>query len=232
MSCQRPACRAWCAAARPGSAPRGHHRAPPPAWSHRDVGRGHHRGQRQPVPPQGEVDLGPWLATIDGICANMVPRVGTHAGRVHARARPLQPARPSRAGPAPPGGVARTPWPWPTRPAAATPWLGSRSPTPGQAAAARGGGMGHVDDRGQAVAGRDGADPATPPRMGRRWQQGLSGRPQLLRDKLVYESGHGAGSSPAHPQRAKRRRAVIGGLEGFPGFSSCRLSPVGCRRDR
>ena len=38
-----------------------------------DVGGGHHRGQRQPATVAGQVELGPGLATIDGICAHLVP---------------------------------------------------------------------------------------------------------------------------------------------------------------
>jgi hypothetical protein len=51
--------------------------------------------------------------------------------------------------------------------------LPHRSPAPEQAAAPRGRGAGHVDDRGEAHASRDGADPAAPPGTGRRWQERL-----------------------------------------------------------
>jgi len=39
----------------------------------RHVGGGDHGGQRQPAAVADQVELGPWLATIDGICANVVP---------------------------------------------------------------------------------------------------------------------------------------------------------------
>jgi hypothetical protein len=38
-----------------------------------DVGRGDHRGQRQPADLTDQVELAPRLATIDGICAHLVP---------------------------------------------------------------------------------------------------------------------------------------------------------------
>ena len=52
---------------------------------------------------------------------------------------------------------------------------------------------------GEARASRDGADPVDPPGTGRRWQERLGNRPQLVRGKLLYKSGHGAG--PSHPTR-------------------------------
>ena len=126
---------------------------PPPGWGqHRgdiiqdrgehghvgDIGRRHDRGQRQPAPLTGEVDLGPRLAAIDRICAYVVPRVW----RAHwpsPRSRATSPTGPQdRAGPTPPGGVARTPRPWPTRSTGATPSLASRSQVPGLAGAAKG----------------------------------------------------------------------------------------------
>ena len=62
--------------------------APPPSWrtdrrdvlhdhlEHGgvvDVGGGHHRGQRQPAIVADQVELASRLATIDGICAHLVP---------------------------------------------------------------------------------------------------------------------------------------------------------------
>src|SRR6266542_4356178 len=66
----------------------------------------------------------------------------------------------------------------------------------------RRGGTDQVNDRGEAVAVRDGADPATPPRARWRWQQGLNHRPQFLRDQSVNESGH----SPESWHRQPRER--------------------------
>jgi hypothetical protein len=82
--------------------------APPPRWrAHRrdgvdnglqhghvnDVGGGHRGGQRQPVAVADQVELAPRLATIDRICANLVPSaLGAHAHGVHAGPRPVQPA--------------------------------------------------------------------------------------------------------------------------------------------
>ena len=38
-----------------------------------DVGGRDGRGQRQPVPVAAQMELAPGLATIDGICAHLVP---------------------------------------------------------------------------------------------------------------------------------------------------------------
>jgi hypothetical protein len=104
----------------------------------RDVGRRHDRGQRKPAPLAGELDLGPRLAAIDWICANVVPRVW----RAHwpsPRSRATSPTGPpDQAGPAPPDGAARTPRPWPTRSTGAMPSPASHSQVPGLAGAATG----------------------------------------------------------------------------------------------
>jgi hypothetical protein len=73
------------------------------------------------------VDLGPRLAAINRICANVVPRVW-RARWPSPRSRATSPAdRPDRAGPAPPSGVARILQPWPTRSSGAMPSPASRS---------------------------------------------------------------------------------------------------------
>jgi hypothetical protein len=100
------------------------------------VGGGDHCRQRQPTTVANEMELAPRLATIDGICAHMIPRVW--------RARSWCPRSPATspggrvrpAGPAPPGGVARTHRRWPTRSGGASRSTASRSQARGRAAAA------------------------------------------------------------------------------------------------
>jgi len=38
-----------------------------------DVGGGHHHGEREAAALADHMQLGPWLAPIDRICADMVP---------------------------------------------------------------------------------------------------------------------------------------------------------------
>jgi hypothetical protein len=103
-----------------------------------DVGRRHDRGQRKPAPLAGEVDLGPRLAAIDRICANVVPRVW-RARWPSPRSRATSPTGPpDQAGPGPPDGAARTGPPWPTRSTGAMPSPATRSQVPGLAGAATG----------------------------------------------------------------------------------------------
>jgi integrase len=100
------------------------------------------------------------------------PPLGANAGRVHTDARPVQPARKTqpvkdlqvellehaRGGPL-------------VQPPPRRGWRAAAQLLSGQQAPG-GGCAGHVDDRGEAVAGRDAADPAAPPGTGRRWQEG------------------------------------------------------------
>jgi hypothetical protein len=103
-----------------------------------DVGGGHHRGKRQPAPVADQVQLAPRLATIDWICANVVPR----AWRARSwcprwpATSPADPAR--RAGPRPPGGAGRTRPRSPTRPGGASTSPASHSQARRRAAAATG----------------------------------------------------------------------------------------------
>jgi len=64
----------------------------------RDVDSGHRCGKRQPVPLTDELDLGPWLAAIDRICANVVPPrlARTLAESTLARDQSSRPCSPSR----------------------------------------------------------------------------------------------------------------------------------------
>jgi hypothetical protein len=59
-----------------------------------DIGRSHRRYQRQPLAVHPPVQLGPRLATIDRICANLVPRVLARTLMVSRLARD-QSTRPS-----------------------------------------------------------------------------------------------------------------------------------------
>jgi hypothetical protein len=100
------------------------------------VGGGDGRGQRQPAAVADQVKLAPGLATIDRICAHMVPRVW-RARSWCPRWPATSPAGPARpAGPTPPGGAGRTPRPWPTRSAGASRSRASHSQARGRAAAA------------------------------------------------------------------------------------------------
>jgi Bacterial protein of unknown function (DUF899) len=85
-----------------------------------DVGGGDGRGQRSPPPTQTRWSLDP-ACPIDGICADMVPRVW-RARSWCPRSSATSPARPARpADPGPPGGADRTRRPWSIRSAGATP---------------------------------------------------------------------------------------------------------------
>ena len=81
----------------------------------------------------------------------------------------------------------------------------SRSQAPGRAAAATGGGAGHVDDRGQAVAVRNHTVPAAVGRPGRGWQQRLDDRPQPVRHQVVNENRHRVQACHTVVKGAKRR---------------------------
>jgi hypothetical protein len=84
------------------------------------------------------VDLGPRLATIDGICANMVPHAWP-ARWPNPRSPATSPAGPARrAGPRPADGAAQIPPRWPTRQGGARRSPASRSRAPWQAAGAMG----------------------------------------------------------------------------------------------
>jgi hypothetical protein len=139
----------------------------------RDVGGGDHRGQRLPGRVAGKVDLGPGLATIDGICANVIPpRLARRlAESTLARDQSSRPARPSRSR------ISR--WSCSNTPAllehAGVGPLVEPPPRGRWRAAAElvcwqeppwGGGAGHEHDRGEAVAVGDGAGPAAPARGG------------------------------------------------------------------
>jgi hypothetical protein len=104
-----------------------------------DVGRRHYRGQRKPAPLAGEVDPGPRLAAVDRICAYVVPRAfGAHTGRVHAGARPVQPARQTKPVQHLLMEPLEHPGPWPTRSTGAMPSPASRSQVSGLVGAATG----------------------------------------------------------------------------------------------
>jgi uncharacterized membrane protein len=91
-----------------------------PSHGHvRNVGGGHRRGQRQPAPLTDELERGPRLATIDRICAYVVPRAWRARWPSH-RWRATSPAGPARrAGRGCRGGAGRTRPRWPIRSAAA-----------------------------------------------------------------------------------------------------------------
>jgi hypothetical protein len=102
-----------------------------------DACGGDRRGKGQPLSVADQVQLGPGLAAIDGICAHVVPAFGAHAPP-SPRWRASSPAGPARrAGQARRGTAGRTRPPWPTRPAAAMRSRASRSQARGRAAAAR-----------------------------------------------------------------------------------------------
>jgi hypothetical protein len=104
----------------------------------REVGGGHRRGQRQPLPLTDQLELGPWLAAIDRICADVVPRAW-RARWPSPRWRATSPAGPARrAGRGCRGAEPRTRPPWPTRQGDARRSPASRSPVPRRAAAATG----------------------------------------------------------------------------------------------
>jgi hypothetical protein len=158
------------------------------------VGGGDHRSQRQPTTVADQVELGPRLATIDRICANVVPRV-SRARLWCPRWPATSPAGPARpAGPRPQGGARRTPQPRRTRSAAASRSLGSRSQARGRAAAAKGWRCGPCtrSQRSSCDPRWCGADRRTGPGRGR--QQGLHQCPQLVGHEVINEDGHGAES--------------------------------------
>jgi hypothetical protein len=83
------------------------------------------------------VQLAPGLATIDRICAHMVPHVW-RARSWCPRSPSTSPARPAHpTDPGPPGGAGQTLPRWPTRSGAASRSPASRTRVPGPAAAAR-----------------------------------------------------------------------------------------------
>jgi hypothetical protein len=134
-----------------------------------------------PRPSQTSWILDPGLPRSTGFAPTWSPPTfGAHAGRVHAGARPVQPAllaepvedlqvqllEHARLGPfgkATPSGRRR----------AAAQFFGWQQPP-------WGGGARHIDDRGEAVAVGDGAVPAALGWPGREWQQRLDQPPQLV----------------------------------------------------
>jgi hypothetical protein len=173
-----------------------------------------------PLPSQARWSLDPGLPRSTGFAPTWSPAFGAHAGRVHARARPVQPARQTK-----PvqhlqmellehSGLGPLVQPAPRRRRQATAELHGRQQAP------RGRGTGHVDDRSEAVPIRDGAHPAAPPGTRRRWQQGLDDLPQVVRNELVYEGRHGARSCQSYPKGAKRRLSECceTGLWGLAGL--------------
>jgi hypothetical protein len=79
-----------------------------------DVGGGHHRSQRQPATIAHQVKLASRLATIDWICAHVVPRAWP-ARPWCPRSPATSPAGPARRGdPRPEGGVDQRRRRWPT----------------------------------------------------------------------------------------------------------------------
>jgi hypothetical protein len=158
-----------------------------------------------PCPSQTSWILDPGLPRSTGFAPTWSPALGAHAGRVHAGARPVQPAllaepvedveveplehaRLRPLGKPPPGGRWR----------AAAELLSRQQPP-------RGGGARHVDDRGKAVAVADGAASATIRRAGWRRQEGLDDRPQLVGDEPINKRSHGRESCQTDPKGAKRR---------------------------
>jgi hypothetical protein len=129
----------------------------------RDVGGGNRGSQWQPVAVADQVEFAPRLATIDRICAHVVP----HAWRARSwcprwpATSPPGLARP--ADPGPPSAVGRTRRRWPTRSGSASRSPLSRSRAPGPGAAAR----------------------------ERNRQQRLDQCPQLVRHKIISEGCHG-----------------------------------------
>jgi hypothetical protein len=113
-----------------------------------------------PLPSQTRWSLLPGLPRSTGICAHMSPHAWrARSWRPHSPATsPAGPPRP--AGPRPPGGARRTRRQRPTRASGARRSRASHSQAHVRAAAARGGGAGHVDDRGEAAAIGNGAVPA------------------------------------------------------------------------
>jgi hypothetical protein len=163
-----------------------------------DVGSRHRRGQRQAVPLADQVNLGSGLATIDGICADVVPPVWRARWR-SPRWRATSPAgRPARGGRGPQGGAGRTRRRWPTGPGAPGGGCRAAAELLGGQEGPGGGGAGHEHQRGQAVAVGDGAVPAAVGWAGWGWQQGFDERPQVVGDELLNEAGHGADHAISH----------------------------------
>ena len=168
--CQQPACLAGSAAGPTGYAPR-ERRPEPPGTRSRP-------GGWPPSPPRSAAARAPrrpggssTLACHDrpDLRQRGPPSLRAQAGRVHARPRPLQPARQpepvedvevQRLEHASLGPLVQPP-PASRRRAAAQ--LTGRQEPP------RGGGPRHEDDRGEAAAVRDGPPPPTPPGSRRMW---------------------------------------------------------------
>ena len=95
----------------------------------------HYRGQRQPTTLADQVQLAPGLATIDRICAHVVPRVWRARSwcPYSPATSPAAPAHPTD--PGPPGGADQTRRRWPTRSGGASRSTASCSRVPGPAAA-------------------------------------------------------------------------------------------------
>jgi hypothetical protein len=159
-----------------------------------------------PLPSQTRWSLLPGLPRSTGFAPTWSPHAWpARSWCPHSPA--TSPAGPARPGdPRPGGGADQTPRRWPTRSGDASRSPASRSPALGRAAAARGGGPGHVHDRGQAGPIRDGAVPTAVgrPRWGR--EQRRHQRPQLIRYEVVSKSRHGARSCQANP---KERNDVL-----------------------
>ena len=173
-----------------------------------DVGRRHDRGQRQPAPLAGEVDLGPRLAAIDRICANVVPRVW-RARWPSPRSRVTSPAGPpDQAGPAPPDGAARTPRPWPTRSTGAMPSPASHSQVPDWQEPPRGRGAGHVDDRGETATIRNRSPSAAIPRARCGRQQGCDHLPELVGNQVLSKGRHDQKLRQSRPRERNDALAV------------------------
>ena len=143
-----------------------------------------------PLPSQARWILDPGLPRSTGFAPTWSPAFGAHTGRVHARARPVQPARQTK--PVQhlqvellehPGlGPLVQPAPRRRRRAAAK-FLDWQEPP-------RGGGAGHVDDCGETVAIRNRSPSAAIPgaRCGR--QKGCDHLPQLVGNKVLSKGRH------------------------------------------
>ena len=170
-----------------------------------DVGRRHDRGQRQPAPLAGEVDLGPGMPRSTGFAPTWSPAFGAHTGRVHTRARPVQPARQTK--PVqhlqmellehPGHGPLVQPAPCRRRRPAAK-FLDWQEPPRGQ-------GAGHVDDRGETATIRNRSPSAAIPRARCDRQQGCDHPPQLLGNKVLSKGRHDQKLRQSRPKGAKRR---------------------------
>jgi hypothetical protein len=171
-----------------------------------------------PLPSQARWILDPGLPRSTGFAPTWSPAFGAHTGRVHTRARPVQPARQTqpvqhlqvelleqaRLGP-----LVQPPPCRRRRPAAK--FLDWQEPP-------RGRGAGHVDDRGETAAIWNRSPPAAIPgaRCGR--QQGCDHPPEFVGNKVLSKGRHDQKLRQSRPR--ERNDALAGFRVGRAGRTS------------